>query len=269
MTAAAELAVVAGRPFVSSWSGGKDSYLAFSRAVAGGGRPRALLCMLRADGRRTHSHALPPALVERQAECLGLPLVTRAADWDGYEAAFLDALAELRGRHGVEVSVFGDIDLQPHRDWVERVSAEAGLVACLPLWDEPRRGLLEELLAQDVSATVVAVDGDRLPTRFLGRRLDPGVIAELEAQGVDACGEEGEYHTVVVDGPLFRAPLAVTRRGTLAIDQYRFADLAVDDQPPLEASPAADTAAAGAPDQDHARPHGPGRSSESSEVSQP
>ena len=226
MTAVAELAVVAGRSFVSSWSGGKDSYLAHSRAVAGGGRPRALLCMLREDGRRTHSHALPPALVERQAECLGLPLVTRAASWDGYEAAFLDALGELRDDHGVEVAVFGDIDLQPHRDWVERVSAEAGLVACLPLWGEPRRALLDELFDQGVVATVVAVDGDRQPARLHGRRLDRGLIAALEDEGVDACGEEGEYHTVVVDAPLFRDPLAVTRHGELAIDQYRFADLA-------------------------------------------
>ena len=221
----AELAVVAGRPFVASWSGGKDSYLALSRAVAGGGRPRALLTMLREDGRRTHSHALPLTLVERQAQCLGLPLVTRAADWGGYESAFLDALAELRADHGVEVGVFGDIDLQPHRDWVERVCAEREMAACLPLWLAPRRTLLDELLDRGVVATVVAVDSDRLPERLLGRRLDRELIAELEREGVDACGEEGEYHTVITDGPLFRAPLAVTVRGTLAIDQYRFADL--------------------------------------------
>ena len=224
---AAELAIVAGRPFVASWSGGKDSYLALDRAVAGGGRPRALLCMLREDGRRTHSHALPVALLERQAECLGLPLVTRAATWDGYEAAFLDALAELRDGHGVAVSVFGDIDLEAHREWVQRVSGEAGLQACLPLWLEPRRALLDELFARRVMATIVAVNADRLPARFLGRSLDQGVVAELEAEGVDACGEEGEFHTIVTDGPLFRERLTIdpSARPTLAIDQYRFVDL--------------------------------------------
>ena len=106
---AAELAVVAGRPFFSSWSGGKDSYLALQRAVAGGGRPVALLTMLDEGGRRTHSHALPVSLVARQAQALGLPLVLRSASWDTYEAAFIDGLAELRGERGVEVGVFGDI----------------------------------------------------------------------------------------------------------------------------------------------------------------
>ena len=227
---AAELAVVAGRPFFSSWSGGKDSYLALQRAVAGGGRPVALLTMTDEDGRRTHSHVLPVSLVARQAQALGLPLVLRSASWDTYEAAFIDGLAELRGERGVEVGVFGDIDLQPHRDWVERVCAVAGLRACLPLWGEPRRALLDELLAAGIVATVVAVNGDRLDERFLGRRLDPALIAELEAAGVDACGEEGEFHTVVTAAPLFAAPVAFAWRGTVAIDQYRF--VAVVDEPP-------------------------------------
>ena len=204
---AAELEVVAGRTFFASWSGGKDSYLALQRAVAGGGRPVALLTMTDQDGRRTHSHALPVSLVARQAEALGLPLLLRSASWDSYEAAFLDGLAELRGQRDVEVGVFGDIDLQPHRDWVERVCAVAGLAACLPLRGEPRRPLLDELLGAGVLATVVAVNGDRLDQRFLGRRLDRALIAELEAAGVDACGEEGEFHTVVTSAPLFAGPV--------------------------------------------------------------
>jgi uncharacterized protein (TIGR00290 family) len=225
----AELDVVAGRAFFSSWSGGKDSYLAFQRAVAGGGRAAALLTMLREDGRVTHSHGLPLAFVERQAAALGLPLVCRAASWDTYEAAFLDGLAELR-ELGIEVGVFGDIDLQPHRDWVERVCGVAGLDACLPLWFEPRRALLDELFAAGVEATIVTVNTERLEERFLGRRLDPELIPELEAAGVDACGEEGEFHTIVTAAPLFAAPVAFARRGTMAVDQYRFVE--IDDAGP-------------------------------------
>ena len=220
----AELDIVAGRPCFSSWSGGKDSYLALQRAVTGGGRAVALLTMLREDGRLSHSHGLPLAFVERQAAALGLPLVSRAASWDTYEAAFLDALAELRAL-GAEVGVFGDIDLQPHRDWVERVCGLAGLDACLPLWLEPRRALLDELFASGVEATIVTVNTERLGEEFLGRRLEPGLIPELETAGVDACGEEGEFHTVVTAAPLFAAPLEIIRRGTLAVDQYRFLTL--------------------------------------------
>jgi len=231
---AAELDVVAGRPFFSSWSGGKDSYLALQRVVAAGGRAVALLTMLRDDGRLSHSHGLPLAFVERQAEALGLPLVRRAASWDTYEAAFLDGLAELR-ELGAEVGVFGDIDLQPHRDWVERVCGAAGLDACLPLWLEPRRALLDELFAAGVEATIVTVNTERLGERFLGRRLEPALIPELEAAGVDACGEEGEFHTVVTAAPLFAAPVAFVRRGTLAVDQYRFVEIA-DAGPPASAT---------------------------------
>ena len=151
-----------------------------------------------------------------------------------YEVAFLDGLAELR-ELGVEVGVFGDIDLQPHRDWVERVCGAAGLGACLPLWLEPRRGLLDELFAAGVEATIVTVDTERLGEHFLGRRLEPALIPELEAAGVDACGEEGEFHTVVTAAPLFAAPVEITRRGTLVVDQYRFVEIA-DVDPPTPAT---------------------------------
>ncbi|HUK78058.1 MAG TPA: diphthine--ammonia ligase [Thermoleophilia bacterium] len=230
-----ELDVVAGRGFFTSWSGGKDSYLALQRAVAGGGRLGALLTMTEPDGRRTKSHALPVSLIRRQAAALGVPLVVRGASWDDYEAAFLDGLAEVRDDHGLGVGVFGDIDLQPHRDWVERVCEQAGLHACLPLWLEPRRALLDELLAAGVGATIVAVNTERLDERFLGRRLDAALVPELEAAGVDACGEEGEFHTVVTQAPLYAAPVALVWRGTVAIDQYRFVDIADE---PAPAAPA-------------------------------
>ncbi len=227
-----KLDVIAGRAFFSSWSGGKDSYLALSRAVAGGGRLSALLTMLCEDGRSTRSHGLPVPLVQRQAESLGVPLVTRAATGDDYEAAFLDALAELRDRLGITVGVFGDIDLQPHRDWVERVCAIAGLKASLPLWLESRRALLDELLGAGVVATIVAVDIARLDERFLGRRLDVALVPELEAAGVDACGEEGEFHTVVTEAPLFRVAVPFSSRGTFETEKYLFLDLFADDLAP-------------------------------------
>ena len=225
-----------GRAFFVSWSGGKDGYLALQRAVARGGRLAALLTMTEPDGRRSKSHALPLSLVRRQAAALGVPLVVRGASWDDYEAAFLDGLAELRGRLDLDLGVFGDIDLQPHRDWVERVCAEAGLEAVLPLWLEPRRRLLAELFAAGVSATVVVVNGDRLDARFLGRRLDPGLVDELEAAGVDACGEEGEFHTVVTDAPLFSSPVALPARGTVAVDRYHFLDLLDEPSTPTAAA---------------------------------
>lgn len=210
---------LAGRRFFCSWSGGKDAYLAFTRAVAAGGRPQALLCMLDEDGLRSRGHGLPLTLLESQAEALGVPLVTRSATWDGYEVTFLGALHELRER-GVQAGVFGDIDLEGHREWVEKVCAAAGLSCHLPLWQEPRRRLVEELLAGGVRATVVAVDAARLGASFLGRVLDAGLVDEFEAAGADACGEDGEYHTVVTDGPAFAAPVILDWTGVAPRDGH-------------------------------------------------
>jgi diphthine-ammonia ligase len=200
---------IGGRPLFCSWSGGTAGYRALTRAVRAGGRPRALLTMLHEDGADTRGHGLPLRVIERQAEALGLALVTRPTTWDGYEAAFLDALVELRAT-GLTAGVFGDIDLEPHREWVTRVCATAGLGCYLPLWQESRRALIDEFVGDGAQATIIAVRLDRLDPRFLGRELTAALVTELEAAGVDVCGEEGEYHTIVTGGSLFAAPLTVS-----------------------------------------------------------
>jgi diphthine-ammonia ligase len=206
-------AEIAGRRFFTSWSGGKDAYLALQRAVNAGGVPAALLCTLNEDGVASRGHGLPLGQLEAQAAALGIPLVARPTSWDEYEATYVSVLHELRDQ-GVEAGVFGDIDLQAHRDWVENVCEVSGLACHLPLWLEPRRRLLDELLGGGARATIVAVDQSKLPADFLGLVLDEDVIARLEALGADACGEEGEYHTFVTAGPLFTAPVPLTWTGT-------------------------------------------------------
>ncbi|MGE5228861.1 MAG: hypothetical protein ACM3MJ_03980, partial [Deltaproteobacteria bacterium] len=102
---------------------------------------------------------------------------------------------------------------QAHRDWVEGVCEVAGLGCHLPLWQEPRRRLLGEFLAGGSRATIVAVDSSKLGAEFLGLELDDAVIARLEAAGADACGEEGEYHTMVTSAPLFSRPVPLAWDG--------------------------------------------------------
>ena len=161
----------------------------------------------------SRGHGLPLALLEEQAAALGIPLVVRATTWEEYEATFVSLLHELRAQ-GVQAGVFGDIDLQAHRDWVEGVCDVAGLGCHLPLWQEPRRRLLDEFLAGGSSATIVAVDSSKLGAEFLGLELDDEVIARLEAAGADACGEEGEYHTMVTQTPLFSRPVSLVWDGS-------------------------------------------------------
>jgi uncharacterized protein (TIGR00290 family) len=202
---------LAGRRFFCSWSGGKDACLALQRAVAEGGEPAALLCMLHESGSVSRGHGLPVALLEGQAASLGIPLITRATTWDDYEATFVSALQQLRAE-GVEAGVFGDIDLQGHRNWVEGVCELAGLSCNLPLWQESRRTLLAEFLAGG-RATIVTVDSSRLGADYLGLELGDALIARLEAAGVDVCGEDGEYHTMVTSAPLFARPVPLAWDG--------------------------------------------------------
>lgn len=213
--------------FVVSWSGGKDSALALARARQALGDDGLLLTMFTEGGERSRAHGLARPVLEAQARALGLPLVTGAASWDDYTPVFVCTLADLRERRGVTTAVFGDIDLQPHRDWCLRACAEAGVDCLHPLWGEPREPLVREALARGIEATVVAVRADVLSPDLLGRRLDEGLLAEFAAAGIDLAGEQGEYHTVVTGGPGFAAPLVLAPGERVLRDGCWFLDLAL------------------------------------------
>ncbi len=220
--------MIEGIPFFCSWSGGKDSCLALYQAIRRGGVARGLLTMMTENGRRSRSHGLPAELLYAQAAALSLPLTLRATGWSDYETNFAAELARFR-QNGIQAGVFGDIDLREHLDWVQRVCGAAGLTAHEPLWQRPRRELLDEFIRLGFSAHIVAVKENLLGRDFLGRRLTPEMIAELEAAGVDASGEKGEYHTVVEDGPLFSTPLRLTWGGIVAEGGYLFMDVSAVD----------------------------------------
>ena len=214
------------RPFFCSWSGGKDSCLALYRAIQHGGRPKVLLTMLAEDGTRSRSHGLPVELIQRQAQAVGIPLVTCPSSWDDYEDKFLATIRKFKA-DGIEVGVFGDIDLEPHLAWVERVCSSVALQAYEPLWQEARRDILNEFLQFGFKATIIAIKQSVLSDSFLGRALDQQAIADLEQAGVDASGEEGEYHTVVTNGPLFSAAIQLKVKEQVVHDGYCFLDVAL------------------------------------------
>lgn len=209
--------------FCVSWSGGKDSCLALHRARAAGARPVALLTLLVEDGSRTRSHGLRREVVEAQAESLGLPLLAAPTSWATYEERLIGLLDEARAL-GSTAAVFGDIDVEAHGHWETRVSRAAGLRARLPLWRTPRRSLLEDWWRLGFEARIVVVRASELEPELLGRALDPCLAGEIERRGLDPCGENGEFHTIAVDGPGFRAGLAlapgarVRRGGVWALD---------------------------------------------------
>jgi diphthine-ammonia ligase len=191
-----------------SWSGGKDSLAALAAA-----RDRfdvvAALTMFDEGGVRSRSHGLRPELIEAQADRLGLrPLLARCT-WDTYDAAFRDALIELAAG-GITHAVFGDLVFREHRTWAEARCAEAGLEAIEPLWGHPTSEVFDAFAASGARALLVTVREPWLDASWLGRPLDAAMKETFTSRGIDPCGENGEYHTAVIDSPLFSRPITVT-----------------------------------------------------------
>lgn len=188
-----------------SWSGGKDSCLALNRAIEEGYEIKHLITMFDESGERSRSHAVSREIMKAQAESLGIELVTPSASWQTYEEVFIESLRDLKEK-GCDYGVFGDIDLQAHRDWEEKVCAEAEISAVLPLWNEKRLDLVNEFLNEGFRSVVICVNEKFLDESFCGRIFDEKFISDLPVN-VDACGENGEFHTFVFDGKLFRQPV--------------------------------------------------------------
>ncbi len=188
-----------------SWSGGKDSCLALNRAIKNEFDITHLLTMFDETGERSRSHAVSLEVMRAQAESLGLGLIAPIASWQDYQEVFIRELKKLKSQN-VEAAIFGDIDLQAHRDWEEKVCAAAGVEAVLPLWNENRLDLVSEFLASGFRSVVICVNEKYLPKEFCGRVFDEQFIKDLP-EGVDACGENGEFHTFVYDGKLFKSPV--------------------------------------------------------------
>ena len=198
-----------------SWSGGKDSCLAYHLAADAGMAPGTLVSMFEPDADRNRSHGVPEALIAAQARALGADLRVARAGWSDYERVFGATLADLRAQ-GITRGVFGDIDLEAHRAWEERMCAHAGMLAVLPLWEWPRDRVVAEVFARGIESICVCVNARFLPATFCGRRYDPEFVADLPA-GVDACGENGEFHTFVTNAPRFDRPVAAQ---VMRVDSY-------------------------------------------------
>jgi uncharacterized protein (TIGR00290 family) len=149
---------------------------------------------------------LRPEVVAAQADRLGLRQYIGRCTWDSYNDVFKGVLDDVASS-GVTHVVFGDIMFDEHRRWAERMCEQAGLTAVEPLWGESTDSLFDEWIASGASALIVTARAQYLDASWLGRRLIAGMAPEFDHLGVDRCGERGEYHTVVVDTPLFSQPL--------------------------------------------------------------
>jgi uncharacterized protein (TIGR00290 family) len=205
-----------------SWSGGKDS-LAAVAAVRHQLEIVTALTMFDESGQRSRSHGLRPELIAAQADRLELRSSIARCSWATYDQSFTSALRGL-AEDGITHVVFGDLVYPEHRDWAEARCADAGLTAVEPLFGIPTDALFDAFIASGATALMVTVREPWLDETWLGRPLDAAMKVMFEQRGIDPCGERGEYHTAVVNSPLFTRPVNVThgervRRGEcLALD---------------------------------------------------
>ncbi|WP_338453050.1 diphthine--ammonia ligase [Niallia oryzisoli] len=217
-----------GYKFIASFSGGKDSVLALYKAMKVG-EAIGLIVMLEEEGKRSRSHGLPPELIEAQAKSIGLQVYTAAASWTDYEKVFIGLLEKAKS-HGAEVLVTGDLDMPAYGCWHDKVTEQVGLKLGMPLWEMNHREAVEEFINLGFVTIIVTVNLSLgMREDDLGRTLTLEYVKELEARGIDPCGEGGEFHTTVIDGPIFKHPIPVRKCAIVKDGDYAFLPLKLDE----------------------------------------
>ncbi|MBM3254978.1 MAG: diphthine--ammonia ligase [Candidatus Omnitrophica bacterium] len=207
------------------WSSGKDSCISLYKALAAGEEISYLLNFISQEYRRVSFHGAQAEIVRGQADSIGIPLLQRETTMDNYEAVFLQAMEELK-EMGVSSIVRGDIYLQDLRDWVEEKCASRGMKVISPIWHLPAEKLIHEFVDCGFKAVITSADAAKLDRSFTGRAIDKSCIADLKAiAGVDICGEKGEYHSFVFDGPIFKRYIEILESETILMKGYWFLNI--------------------------------------------
>lgn len=211
--------------YALSFSGGKDSTLALDRAVRDGLEVVALFNIYEGNTGRVRFHGVRAEMIRAQADALGIPLVEDATHPDDYETVFLRVLKELRDG-GIDGIMFGNIHLADIRAWYEERVRGLGLEHVEPLWGDTPVILVREVIQRGYVATLTSIDLARSPESWLGRRLDEQLLGEILARSeIDPCGERGEYHTYVSNGPLFRNPIDIRLGERVEMEGHALVDV--------------------------------------------
>jgi len=203
--------------YLSSWSGGKDSCLACYLALGQGYKISHLVNFISQEFKRVSFHGTEARLIQLQSQAIGIPLLQKQTTWEGYEQEFKAAVRSLLPQ-GIEGMVFGDIYLDEHKEWVERVCGELGIAAIEPLWGKDTEEVFTGFIDADFEAIIVSASDDLIDQGWVGKRLDRKFLSYLKTVNVDLCGENGEYHTLVVNGPLFKRSIQIIESRTINRD---------------------------------------------------
>jgi uncharacterized protein (TIGR00290 family) len=212
-----------GKEVLLSWSGGKDSSLALYNAQKLGYEIRALITTITRDYDRISMHGVRRVLLEKQAKSLGIPL-EEVFIWDGIKNEDYESIMEKVMRKyknlGISSVIFGDIFLEDVRNYRERNLAKIGMSGIFPIWGKDTRELAREFIELGFKAVITAVDGNVLDGKFVGREYNKDFLEALP-KNVDPCGENGEFHTFVYDGPIFKERVEF-EKGEIVLRNNRF-----------------------------------------------
>jgi len=206
---------------IASWSGGKDSAFALHKAIAQGHIVQNLLIMMEDKG-KSNFHMISNELLDAQSQAIGIPIVKVPTTPETYEQKFTNALREAKAK-GAEGIITGDIfDVALHEaGWLDKITKEIGLKPVRPLWHRDTTEVLDEFINDGFKATVVRVKKELLGMEWLGKTLDREFFDDLKKLGtIDLCGERGEYHTFVTDGPIFKKRIEIQETKTSTINGW-------------------------------------------------
>ncbi|GAC1371428.1 MAG: diphthine--ammonia ligase [Hymenobacter sp.] len=211
------------QPAIFNWSGGKDSALALHKVLQGGAYDiQTLLTSISEPYQRISMHGVRVDLLDRQVASIGLPCrklqLPEMPTMETYEQLMASTLGELQAQ-GATTAIFGDIFLEDLRRYRENKLAELGWQAVFPLWGVPTTELMREFIGLGFKTITTCVNEKYLDRSFVGRVVDETFLRDLPAH-VDPCGENGEFHTFVFDGPLFQQPIAF-EKGEIVYRKYQ------------------------------------------------
>lgn len=189
--------------FVMTYSCGKDSTLALYKMIEEGYKPVCLF-ITTGDGEDSWFHGIPKIFVEKVSKSLEIPVIYHKCSIENYEEDFVQGLNIAKNKYKAEYCAFGDIDLEKHKEWDLEMCKRAGLKGILPLWQEDRKKVTLEFINLGFKAVIKKVNLNNMGNEFLGEVLSKEIILKIEKTGSDICGENGEYHTFVFDGPIFK-----------------------------------------------------------------
>jgi len=191
--------------------------LAAYLALGQGYKISHLVNFISQEFKRVSFHGTEARLIQLQSQAIGIPLLQKLTTWESYEQEFKEAVQSLLPK-GIKGMVFGDIYLDEHREWVERVCGELGITAIEPLWNKDTEEVFSGFVDAGFEAIIVSASDELIDEGWVGQRLGRKFLSYLKTRNVDLCGENGEYHTLVVNGPLFKRKIEIIESKTINRD---------------------------------------------------